>query len=94
MLVAVAEEKHDRVLESSEIDPDPGTGGDPKLLNAAPDRAEVAEVPCSDPREPLPDPPRERSVSQPSIPLRERLDAIQPSVEANLLLSRHGRTVA
>ncbi len=94
LLISAAEEDHDRVALTTEVNANPGTDGDPKLLNATSDRAEVAEVPGADPRDPFPNPDLDRQVSQFQIPPRERHDPVQPSIEANLLLNRHGRTVA
>ena len=63
-------------------------------MNAIPDGSGVAKIPRADSRDPLLDPVAGQVISKSIDPPTVRLDAIQPSVEANLLLNRHGRTVA
>jgi hypothetical protein len=94
MFVPAAEENHERAPQTPQIDADPWADMDPKFLNTASDRAQVAEISGADPREPFPNPNLDRFVQQSPIPPRERHDPVRPNIEANLLLNRHGRTVA
>lgn len=79
---------------TTEINANPGTERYPKLLHALADRAEVAEVPEADPLDPPHDPICHRLIPNGLDPPSEWHDTIRSSIEANLLLNRHERTLA
>lgn len=94
MLVSAAEEDRDRVPLAPKIDPYSATDENSKFLHAIADRPAVAKVAKTNPGDSLSDPNSSLFVPQPPEPPTERLDTVRTSIEADLLLNRHGRTVA
>jgi hypothetical protein len=93
-LVATAEEDHDGVSFSSEVDAIARSSVDAKLVNAFAHGAGITEVAQANPSDASPNLVAGCSIPKSSKPPRERLSAVRPSVDANLLLGRHLNRVA